>query len=694
MATIDVMEEDSTESFVDLSEYDETVQEEEQPPHWEHQGELYHVKYGQKPDVSQGVTCDHEKPVTPMEKGLASREGNQSDELQVHLHCCLLESPPEHSSRDDSSNKVRHTPSGTLVPGKDAAQDIPAEDDTGEANEGNPETQRHTQEIISERFQDEDEENHDDVSDKPRFHSTQGDKGATRTTDSEEENGQKATSRERSSPVNTEETIEDSREAKEAKKEEQHDVHEMTGEEAQRSKDGALEEQKTTTRENQEQSEKIREDMSTCEEQSLVIPRWDTAGRASSESLWTSRVDGTVTLRMEESGPAALRSLTVSQFFSEAVMRHGQKVAMCVKEADKWKEITYSQYGQQSRAAAKGFLKLGLQRFHAVLILGFNSPEWIMAHIGAILAGGLAVGIDPLSTPSTCLKLALDSRAQIVLVDDHNQREKILQIQDKLPNLKAVIQWRGLVVEPCPGAHTWNQLLALGSELEDSQLDEVAASQKPHQSCAVMYAMDDAGEARGALISHDNVTWTSRTMQEMLGLGSEEVVVSYLTLSHMSAQMFDLWLPLSCGGTTYFAESDARKGSLVSTLRDVHPTFFMGFPGLWEKVNKQWILNEKEATPLQKMTIRWARKKGLLSYRSSGSLSWGYSFADRLVFRPARMALGLDRCTHCYVGTEPICHNVMEYFGSLGIGLLELSGKNETSGVQSVMLPSSRRTGR
>ncbi|XP_077136816.1 long-chain-fatty-acid--CoA ligase ACSBG2-like isoform X2 [Ranitomeya variabilis] len=696
MATMDVMEEDSTESFVDLSEYDETIQDEQQ--HRECR-ELSHVNYGQKPDASQGVTYDHE---TPVEKDLLYREEKQSDEtmelVKITEH---QETPegnkeegPENSLAVDSSNKFLHTPSDTFGPGRDAAQDVPAGHDTEVANEGNPKTQTHPQETISEGSQDEDKGSHNKkiAPDKPGFHSTQGDKGATRVTDSKEKNGQKAISREQRRPVNTEETIEDSQKSREAKKEEQHD-HEMIGEEAQESKDGTPEEQKTT-HEDQKQSEEIGEDMSTCEEQSLVIPRLDSAGRALSESMWTSRVDGVVTLRMEKSGPSALCSLTASQFFSEAVMRHGQKVALCVKEADKWKGITYSEYGQQSRAVAKGFLKLGLQRFHAVLILGFNSPEWFMAEMGAILAGGLAVGIDPSSTASTCLKLALDSRAQIVLVDDRNQREKILQIQDKLANLKAVVQWREPVVEPCSGAYTWNQLLALGSELEELHLCDVTASQKPHQSCAIMYGMDDAGEAQGALISHDNVTWTSRTMQKMLGLGSEEVVVSYLTLNRMSVQMLDLWLPLSCGGTTYFAESDAWKGSLLSTLRDVHPTLFMGFPGLWKKVNKQWILNEKEATPLQKMTIRWAKKKGRLSYLRSGSLSWGHSIADRLVFRPARMALGLDRCTHCFVGTEPICHNVLEYFGSLGIDLLELSGKNETSGLQSVILPSSWRTGR
>lgn len=31
--------------------------------------------------------------------------------------------------------------------------------------------------------------------------------------------------------------------------------------------------------------------------------------------------------------------------------------------------------------------KLGLERFHSVAILGFNSPEWFISAVGAIFAG-------------------------------------------------------------------------------------------------------------------------------------------------------------------------------------------------------------------------------------------------------------------------------------------------------------------
>ena len=75
------------------------------------------------------------------------------------------------------------------------------------------------------------------------------------------------------------------------------------------------------------------------------------------------------------------------------IKKWGNKPALCVKRDGKWQEWTFRQYYNDVRAAAKAFMKLGLERFRAVSILGFNSPEWFIADLGAIFAGGFAAGI-------------------------------------------------------------------------------------------------------------------------------------------------------------------------------------------------------------------------------------------------------------------------------------------------------------
>ena len=63
------------------------------------------------------------------------------------------------------------------------------------------------------------------------------------------------------------------------------------------------------------------------------------------------------------------------------------------------------------------------------------------------------------------------------------------------------------------------------------------------------------------------VTWTVRMALSIVNLKpAEEVVVSYLPLSHAAAQMFDMWMCICYAVTTYFAEPDALKVRMPSVV--------------------------------------------------------------------------------------------------------------------------------
>uniref|UniRef100_A0A3Q2YTU3 AMP-dependent synthetase/ligase domain-containing protein n=1 Tax=Hippocampus comes TaxID=109280 RepID=A0A3Q2YTU3_HIPCM len=112
------------------------------------------------------------------------------------------------------------------------------------------------------------------------------------------------------------------------------------------------------------------------------------ASLAPAERLWSADGEGAVRLRMEESGPAADAPRTVHQMFLEtSVEAFGERRAVASKEDGRWRTLTWAQYYRECRTAAKSFIKLGLERYHGVGILGFNAPEWFIANVGCILAG-------------------------------------------------------------------------------------------------------------------------------------------------------------------------------------------------------------------------------------------------------------------------------------------------------------------
>nr|XP_021536142.1 long-chain-fatty-acid--CoA ligase ACSBG1-like [Neomonachus schauinslandi] len=146
----------------------------------------------------------------------------------------------------------------------------------------------------------------------------------------------------------------------------------------------------------------------------------------SEEKLWTTRADGRVRTRFHPTCPQP--PYTVHQMFSETLDKYGDLRAIGFKRQGTWEHISYSQYYLLARKAAKGFLKLGLERAHSVAILGFNSPEWFFSAVGTVFAGGIVTGIYTTSSPEACQHIAHDSRANIIVVDTQKQLEKILKV--------------------------------------------------------------------------------------------------------------------------------------------------------------------------------------------------------------------------------------------------------------------------
>uniref|UniRef100_A0A3P8YDI0 Long-chain-fatty-acid--CoA ligase ACSBG2 n=1 Tax=Esox lucius TaxID=8010 RepID=A0A3P8YDI0_ESOLU len=427
-----------------------------------------------------------------------------------------------------------------------------------------------------------------------------------------------------------------------------------------------------------------------------VAHRPDSLSLAVAESdLWTSRGDGEVKLRMGDSGIAAEPPLTVDQMFKSAVERFGRYTALGWREGEQTKTLSYKEYYQACRTAAKSFLKLGLERYHGVGILGFNSAEWFISDIAAILAGGFAVGIYTTNSPEACQYVAENCKANIIVVENQKQLQKILQIQDKLPHLKAIIQYKDALKEKRPNLYTWADFMELGRDESDTQLDGIIATQKPNQCCTLIYTSGTTGQPKGVMLSHDNLTWTALSVGCHVRLTeatkSQEIVVSYLPLSHIAAQMVDIWVTMKVGGATYFAQPDALKGTLVNTMREVRPTAFMGVPRVWEKMQEKMKSTGAKSSTVRRKVAVWAKGVGLQTnlrkMNQNGAVvrtPVNYRLAKKLVFTKVRKALGLDRCTKCYTGAAPITKDTLEFFLSLDIPLYELYGMSESTGPHTI----------
>ncbi len=372
---------------------------------------------------------------------------------------------------------------------------------------------------------------------------------------------------------------------------------------------------------------------------------------------------------------------TVMETLARTVLKYATRPAMRFKEDGVWHELTWQDYHQTVRRFARGLCSLGLAEKSFVTILSNNCKEWVFADIASIFAGAVPAGIYPTSSPDQCTYIINHCGASCVVVENTKQLAKLLEIRSKLKTLQFIVLIKGKSDEK--DVYTWDDVLLKAAEFSEEQLEQRIGKQSPSDLATLVYTSGTTANPKAVMLSHDNLTWVSETcVQFDLTLTSNDIMLSYLPLSHIAEQLTTIHGPMYAATCIAFAES---LDKVAQNLREIHPTVFLGVPRIWEKIQAKIIEKSTQASPLKRQIANWAKGVGLRYGQDPNRNSkFVYKIANKLVFSKVRQTLGLDRCRLQVTAAAPISSDTLKFFMSLGITLYELYGMSESTGPVSV----------
>jgi long-chain acyl-CoA synthetase len=347
---------------------------------------------------------------------------------------------------------------------------------------------------------------------------------------------------------------------------------------------------------------------------------------------------------------------TIPEMFRITVQRYSDRPCFTEYAPDRI-SLSYSQAYDRIRTVASYLRSLGLKKDEKIALTGKNSPEWAVAYLAILEAGGIVVPIDYQISTAEITNLVKASDAGILFVDEEKSAE-----------LKA----------SCPWLRTTLSLFKTGERYiyelappPGAQVPEAHAAGEG-DTAAILFTSGTTGIPKGVMLSHSNLVSDCYLAQANLTVLHTDVFYALLPIHHSYTMLSVFIEAISTGAEIVFGKKMVVK-QILKDLKEARVTMFLGVPLLFNK-----LLNG---------ILKGIREKGALVY---GLISFlmGVSGAIKKIFKvnPGKKIFHsiLDKASLasiriCISGGGPLAPSVFKKYNELGIDFIQGYGLTETS---------------
>ena len=373
--------------------------------------------------------------------------------------------------------------------------------------------------------------------------------------------------------------------------------------------------------------------------------------------------------------------LKVTEMFSRE-----ERPVLQYKAGSEYAGISYAELREKVELFAHGLAAMGLKRGERVAIVSENRPEWVISDQAIVALGAVDVPLYTTMTAKQNEFIFNDAGVKYAIVSNQFQLNKVMRVFENIKTLEKVIIMTEKDMTPDTRVVPFSAVYESGRAFMAENPDYLNASRKmvnPEDLLTLIYTSGTTGNPKGVMLTHANLCSNIASAAEVIRIGPDDVLLSFLPLSHSFERMAGYYTALACGATIAYAES-------VETVRDnmleVKPTIVTTVPRLFERIHSRVVKQVDSSPPLRRKIFYWAvnvgRDYAQASKRGnvSPALRMRHGLADRLVFSKLRARTG-GRIKFFVSGGAALGREFGEFFESVGLKIIEGYGLTETSPV-------------
>lgn len=270
---------------------------------------------------------------------------------------------------------------------------------------------------------------------------------------------------------------------------------------------------------------------------------------------------------------------TLEQLFKGSVSSFKENTLAAF--ADGEGALTFEELAQKCEQMDRLLRSWGVSVGDRVAILSENMPNWIVAFFTATAYGRVVVPILPDCSANEVANILNHSQSKAVFVSA-KQKEKLSQcslqadiLEIDMENLDAVLMGTCPVFfeEPRPDIH-------------------------PSDLAAIIYTSGTSGNAKGVMLSHLNLCHNIVSARGVETAYASDVWLSVLPMGHTFEMSLGMLYPFAVGASIYYLRKSPTPAVLMKAMADVRPTIMMSVPLIIEKVYRNAVLKQINASGL------------------------------------------------------------------------------------------------
>ena len=392
-------------------------------------------------------------------------------------------------------------------------------------------------------------------------------------------------------------------------------------------------------------------------------------------------------------GPV-LAGETLVELFWNAVAARGDRTWLREKRLGLWQARSWRDVGTRVRRIAMGLAALGFAPGDTASILSNTVVDWVETDLGILSAGGVSNGIYPTDAAPQVEFLCADSSTRILFVEDDEQLDKALEVRSRLPRLDwiVVFDMDGLRRFEDPRVMSLATLCDRGDAHDRANpglFEARCAARGPDDLAILIYTSGTTGKPKGVMHSHRSLVYGVRGYDTAIRQDEDDERMCFLPLCHVAERVVGVYAAMHTGAKLNFVEN---PDTVPENIREIAPTVVGAVPRVWEKFYSAVTIAVAEAGWIQQRAYRWAIGTGgavadrvLAGQPVPTSLRVRFRIARWLVLDNVRKLIGIHRARVAVTGAAPISPDLIRWYLSLGLPMLEVWGQTETGGVSTWM---------